>query len=463
MQWSSPCFAKNVASANYNVDKTGIDITIESSQPVEGKVTKGMKTCEDLYMHITTSVVDWGTGISPVKVGPTTTKVTLPLPSDISAAETWDIENKGVRIMRYVNSRAESISNLITTVETFVPEELPNVPEKFAKLNVDFLNKYVGLNVQPRDPALNRVPDESEIKSGDSFYLMRFDGLNPLLAWAMGSTTGHVTTALWIDGQLYVCESTINGAYWPTDYIQKTPYRTWISQVQAADFQVVYVKLNDDARKNFNESAAIEWFNANEGYDYGFKTLIWAWLDTTTSNFPCLPSDFSSNCMQWQLLEPLIAYVDRLIPEAGDMLWNAGLSKRLNTADGALRTSELYQEAARQGMATNEVITIPEQDTWMYNTTRYDQPAVGRSMVCCVYVCSSWKAAGVFGSLADSINCAEQTNWDDYVLTIHANSYEQIVGTYSLDLNNFHSKDPYAHMAEKCPSLPPTYDKPADC
>lgn len=50
-----------------------------------------------------------------------------------------------------------------------------------------------------------------------------------------------------------------------------------------------------------------------------------------------------------------------------------------------------------------------------------------------------------------------------YVLTIHQDKFEQIVGTYSLDLNNFHTKDPYAHMAETCPSLAPDYKKPADC
>jgi hypothetical protein len=35
-----------------------------------------------------------------------------------------------------------------------------------------------------------------------------------MLAWAMGSTNGHVTSALWMDGQLYVVESTVKDSYW---------------------------------------------------------------------------------------------------------------------------------------------------------------------------------------------------------------------------------------------------------
>lgn len=68
------------------------------------------------------------------------------------------------------------------------------------------------------------------------------------------------------------------------------------------------------------------------------------------------------------------------------------------------------------GMTSLDVTQIPEDDNWRYNMTRYDEPAVGHNMVCCVFVCNTWKAAGVFGELADSINCGELTNWDDVSL-----------------------------------------------
>jgi hypothetical protein len=39
----------------------------------------------------------------------------------------------------------------------------------------------------------------------------------------------------------------------------------------------------------------------------------------------------------------------------------------------------------------------------------------------------------------------------------------QIEGEYTLVLNDFATKAPYANMAQKCPSKPPKYDKPSDC
>lgn len=60
-------------------------------------------------------------------------------------------------------------------------------------------------------------------------------------------------------------------------------------------------------------------------------------------------------------------------------------------------------------------------------------------------------------------NCGEMTNWDDYALDIFEDSYSQILGRYTLSLNNFHSKSPYPHMAETCASLAPEYAKDAKC
>ena len=107
-----------------------------------------------------------------------------------------------------------------------------------------------------------------------------------------------------------------------------------------------------------------------------------------------------------------MAVIDRAIPEIGDMIWNPGYAKRIGLYDG-FRTADLYYEASKLGLASNDVITMPELDTYMYNTTRYGEPAVGRCMVCCMFVCSQWKAAGVFGENTDAINCGEMTNWDD--------------------------------------------------
>jgi hypothetical protein len=104
------------------------------------------------------------------------------------------------------------------------------VPEETAQTNLDFLKRYANIDMKPRTGGSVRV-DKSLVHSGDGIYIIRLDGLDPVLAFAMGSTTGHVTTALWIDGELYVVESTVKDSYWPVDGIQKTPWDVWLQQV----------------------------------------------------------------------------------------------------------------------------------------------------------------------------------------------------------------------------------------
>lgn len=45
------------------------------------------------------------------------------------------------------------------------------------------------------------------IRSGDTFYIKRLDGLDPLITWLTGSAVAHVTVAVERDGRMQVCES----------------------------------------------------------------------------------------------------------------------------------------------------------------------------------------------------------------------------------------------------------------
>ena len=36
---------------------------------------------------------------------------------------------------------------------------------------------------------------------------VRLDGLDPMIAWAMGAATGHTAVALWQGQELFICES----------------------------------------------------------------------------------------------------------------------------------------------------------------------------------------------------------------------------------------------------------------
>jgi hypothetical protein len=80
-----------------------------------------------------------------------------------------------------------------------------------------------------------------------------------------------------------------------------------------------------------------------------------------------------------------------------------------------------------------------------------------------VFVCNMWKAAGLFKDINDDLQCVEQTNFDDYSMTLFGDSYRQIIGDYTLALNSFNTRKPYAHMDEKCESLAPDYSRSANC
>jgi hypothetical protein len=50
-----------------------------------------------------------------------------------------------------------------------------------------------------------------------------------------------------------------------------------------------------------------------------------------------------------------------------------------------------------------------------------------------------------------------------YALTILSDDPKQIIGDYTLELNDYGVKAPYSHMAETCPSMAPEYVRDAAC
>jgi hypothetical protein len=55
-----------------------------------------------------------------------------------------------------------------------------------------------------------------------------------------------------------------------------------------------------------------------------------------------------TNCLSWDVLEPLLAYVDRYIHDVGDLILNPGYAKRLGAEEGQ-RSAALYKEAGLKG------------------------------------------------------------------------------------------------------------------
>lgn len=446
--WSASCFPENTGHVTTEADGSLTVHVVASGE-------KASPSCYDHYALLT------NTGLKTVTLDEAgETSFTWTLPADITAAESWDLNTKGIRMMEFMTSVETSAANLLETASLFVAEFTKHVPKHAAERNVDFMSTYPKMKMEPRDPVSGLPPPAHKVHSGDFFGVIRLDGLDPMLAWGMGSTTGHTTMAQWIDGELYICESTVTDSYWPTNGIQKTPYTTWLKQAQEAGYNVVHAPLNAAYRAKYNSSAAIEFFKENEGLDYGYITMLWGWIDTLYNNYPCVPDDYSSVCLQWELVESLFAVIDRSIPEISNLMWNPAWNRRIGT-DG-LSTSDIYYHAMTSlDMDSRVIPTIPEQDSWVYNTTRNGEPAVGKSMVCCVFVCNMWKASGMFGDI--DFNCAEFTNSDDYELNIFEEEYHQIMGQWTLNFNGYNSKDPFDHMRESCASLAPDYAKSDHC
>jgi len=99
-------------------------------------------------------------------------------------------------------------------------------------------------------------------------------------------------------------------------------------------------------------------------------------------------------------------------------------------------------------------------------------------MVCDVFACSIYKAAGLFGSLADKIQCGEFQNADVYTLNFYNVSrmlpqecqqlnpglpYCQIEGSWHLPLPGVSTVTPYANMNQRCSAQPPLYKRPPMC
>jgi hypothetical protein len=117
---------------------------------------------------------------------------------------------------------------------------------------------------------------------------------------------------------------------------------------------------------------------------------------------------------------------------------------------------------------------MPELDEWTYDSIK---PRDGHSYVCSSYVMAILKAAGVFGDM--EIQANECTPQDLIELDIFDNKWFsqdincltdnpdqpfcQFMGKYRLVLQRFGIRTPYPHMNERCPKIPPHFERPEGC
>jgi len=225
---------------------------------------------------------------------------------------------------------------------------------------------------------------------------------------------------------------------------------------------IALLPLHPDVRAKFNETAAWEYALSMSDKPYGYHNMIFSWIDTIDGNFPP-PLDA-------HVVASVMTVWSRLQPDYAANMWNEALNKRLGTQDLAL--PEILVETERRGSSFDELLTIPEQDDWIYSD--------GKSTSCVALILEMYKEAGLFDPIASSIQVTEFTIKDAYTLNFFETDsrrlpkwcndgdtvklpFCQIKGRYRMELPGYNSVDPYPDMNEKCPSLPPKYNRPKDC
>ena len=397
-------------------------------------------------------------------------------------AEVWDMLERGPRIFMYPISPESVTVNLAETLALFEPCLTQKVGKIFADLNREFLSAFAGIEMNERDnaPEVLDVPAEM-IKNGDTFDIMRLDGLDPMIAWAMGAATGHTAVALWKMDELFICESNALSPYWPVNGVQCNPYLDWIEYGRRNGYNVVWAPLAKDKSDSLNITAAWEFVDSMLEVDYGYEVVLTGLIDTLYDNMPCAGSD-QTMCLEPEHLEFLFTYVERVSAEAARVFKPAVMQRAGVPFDESIL--EAYYQAHLKGIEPNEIALIPEQDGWIYETTRNGEMAKSPVMICNVFVCNVWKSAGLFGDIDDQIECGETSVNDNYRLKMYStdpppafcsnvdpeNPLCQLLGHYQLRLDSqpgvlprFNYIEAKPHILENCPSKAPDYLAPTDC
>lgn len=333
-------------------------------------------------------------------------------------AYAWDAQTNGVRVFRYHNS--DVFTRLLDTIDTlllFLPMLTGHLDPASAVANVRFLSNYSLMTPYPEPrpfPYVVNVSAADDIHSGDLFAKMDLNGLGPIEAFAQGTTSGHTAIAIrnTTTGVLFVCESVEQG-------ITCTEYPEWIDSMQAAGSNIVMAPLNASLRALFNVTEAWMHIHRFLGNEYGYFNFFFGWVDTEEDNYPCMPWEWD-RCLTSALVEYVMLFLDASVPEVASTFFGQALNHR--AATGVLNMSianVLHLAGTQRSLSAKQLMTIPENDTWLYNSTKRGVP--GRQLlpseVCSSFACSTLRAGGVFEpSIGSNITCTEIDVWDIFAM-----------------------------------------------
>ncbi|KAI0519006.1 hypothetical protein KFK09_006445 [Dendrobium nobile] len=450
--WKGACFLENEAR---------LELTDDDRENGRGGGVLYIKTsvaqswaCMDLYVFATPYRIIWDYYFSA-------REHTLEIKSWEEAAEKEYVKQHGLSVFLMPSGMLRTFSSLIDVLPLFSNTRWGQ------NANLAFLKKHMGASFEKRSRPWVAHIREEDVHTGDFLAVSkirgRWGGFETLEKWVTGSFAGHTAVCLKDEmGKLWVGESGHENEK-GEEIIAVIPWAEWwkLARKDNSNPQIALLPLHPDLRAKFNATAAWAYAKSMLGKPYGYHNMIFSWIDTVTENYPP-PLDAN-------LVMSIMSMWTRLQPAYAANMWNEALNKRLGTED--LDFHDIIAETERRGMTFDQLLTIPEQDDWVYSD--------GKSTTCVAFILEMYKEAGIFEPLSSSIQVTEFTIRDAYMLNIFENNrtqlpswcnaevddlpFCQILGEYRMELPQYNTLQPYAKMNENCPSLPPTYDRPVSC
>ncbi|XP_039116233.1 uncharacterized protein LOC120251683 [Dioscorea cayenensis subsp. rotundata] len=451
--WKGACFSNNRAWLELH-NKTGSKF---GGGTLHIKVSDAHSwTCMDLYVFATPFRLTWDYYFLA-------REHTLEFDEWESEAELQHVKHKGVSIFLMKSGMLGTLQALWDVFPLFTNTGWGE------NANLAFLKKHMGASFAERPKPWVSNISVDDIHSGDFLALSkirgRWGGFETLEKWVTGAYAGHTAVCLKdSEGKLWVAESG-NENDKGEDIIALLPWEEWWDfelNKDDSNPQIALLPLHPAIRAKFNTTAAWEYAKSMSGKPYGYHNMIFSWIDTIKGNYPP-PLDA-------HVVASVMTMWNNVQPDYAANMWNEALNKRLETKD--LSLPEIIVESEKRGLSFDELLTIPEQDDWIYSD--------GKSTSCVAFILEMYKQAGLFDPIASSIQVTEFTIKDAYVLKFFENitsrlpewcnkeddvklPFCQIKGKYRMELPDYNSMEPYPHMNEKCPSLPPKYFRSSNC
>lgn len=450
--WKGACFFDNEARLDFTNGSADSDL---GGGVIHLKTAAAHSwTCMDLYVFATPYRVTWDYYFSA-------REHTLEFKSWEDPAEIEYVKEHGVSVFLMPSGMLGTFTSLFDVLPLFSNSGWGQ------NRNIAFLKKHMGATFEKRAQPWQATIRKEDVNSGDFLALSkirgRWGGFETLEKWVTGAFAGHTAVCLKDEmGNLWVGESGHENEK-GEEIVAVIPWDEWweMALKDSSNPQIALLPLHPDLRAKFNATAAWAYARSMIGQPYGYHNMIFSWIDTIAENYPP-PLDAN-------LVMSVMSMWTRLQPAYAANMWNEALNKRLGTE--GLELHEIIAETERRGMTFDQLLTIPEQDEWVYSD--------GKSTTCVAFILALYKEAGIFGPVGESIQVTEFTIRDAYMLKIFENNqtrlpswcnaegedlpFCQILGEYRMEFPLYNTIEPYAHMNENCPSLPPSYERPISC